>query len=183
MKKFDPKVVSNIFEEPFFEYIKNYFENHPQLKNISYDYYGSKRMDSFDDSVILECLNKLTDFARHHFGKPDILPTYAVFSEYSSGAAQLDEHLDIGPCTYTIDLGLYQKTPWSLFIEGNEYIFDENEAVLFLANDQKHWKGPFPDPEFNKVGIMLLHWVDPDHPWLKLPREAQRVLRKRVSVI
>jgi hypothetical protein len=88
MKSFEPKVISNVFEKPFFEYIQNYFENHPQLKSIPYDYYGSKRMDSFEDSVIFECLNKLTDSARIHFDKPDIVPTYAVFSEYSSGAAQ-----------------------------------------------------------------------------------------------
>jgi hypothetical protein len=158
---FEPKVIKNIFDEPFFEYIKNYFINHPQIKNIPYDNYGSKRLDSFDDIVILECLNKLTDFAREKFGQKDIVPTYGVFAEYSGINAQLDDHLDVGPCTYTLDIGLYHNTPWNLFIENKE---------------------SFPDPEINKVGILLLHWVNPDHPWLKYSPEVQKLIKKRTSV-
>ena len=180
---FQPKVISNVFEDAFFQYIQNYFKNHPLIKDISYDYYGSKRIDSFDDKIVLECLNKLTDFARAQFNKKDIVPTYGVFAEYSGEQSKLDEHLDIGPCTYTIDIGLYHNTPWDLIIENKRYEFDENEAILFLANDQKHWKEDFPNPEYNKVGILLLHWVDKDHPWLKYPPEVQRLIKKRTSKI
>jgi hypothetical protein len=179
---FEPKVIKNIFDEPFFQYIQNYFANHPQIKNIPYDNYGSKRLDSFDDIVILECLDKLTNFAREKFAQKDIVPTYGVFAEYSGANAQLDEHLDVGPCTYTLDIGLYHNTPWNLFIENKEYEFDENEGILFLANDQRHWKESFPDPEINKVGILLLHWVSPDHPWLKYSPEVQKLIKKRTSV-
>lgn len=180
---FEPKVVSNVFEKDFFYYIKKYFESHPQLNSLEYDYYGSKRIDSYDDKVLLECLNKLNDFAKLHFNKKDIVPTYGVFAEYSGYNARLDQHKDIGPCTYTVDVLLYQKTPWDLIIENKKYKFGENEAVVFLANDQDHWKEDFPDPDTNKVGILLLHWVDSNHPWLNYSESTQKLLKKRTKKI
>ena len=178
-----PKVVSNIFDKERFIYLQEYFKSHPQLNSLEYDHYGSKRIDSFDDPVIFQCLKDLTEFAKYHFNKKDIVHTYGIFAEYSGTGAQLEEHKDVGPCTYTIDIEIYHETPWDLIIEGKRYKFNENEAVLFLANDQDHWKEEFPNPETNKVGILLLHWVDSNHPWLSLPESVQKLLRKRVKAI
>jgi len=70
-----------------------------------------------------------------------------------------------------------------LIIEGKEYLFLENEAIGFYANDQDHWKKEFPDPEKNKVGILLVHYVDPDHIWLTLKPEVQKIVRQRIKTL
>jgi len=178
-----PRVEKNVLDSERFIFLQNYFINHPEINDKRIDKYGSRRLDSFDDQELEKLLMDFLPIAKSWFGKEEIVPTYAIFSDYFGEQANLDEHYDIGPCTYTIDLCIYEKTSWPLIIEGKEYTFHENEAVVFLANDQKHWKKDFPDPENNKVGIILLHYVDPEHGWLKLQPGTQKILRKRMKAI
>lgn len=176
-------IEKEIFSPEYFNSIKEYFKSHEFLNSEIHDFYGSKRIDSFADPILKEILLKLHEPAKKWFGSETLVPTYAIFSEYSGKQAMLNKHLDAGPCTYTIDLGLYHKTPWPLIIEDEEYTFLENEAVLFYANDQYHWKPEFPDQDSNKVGIILVHYVEPDHPWLKLSEEFQKALRKKIKTL
>ena len=183
MVKVKARVEKNIFEKEYFNYIKNYFYNHEVVKQDKYHFYGSKRIDSFSDPVLKEALEVLKDKAKELFISDTLVPTYAVFSEYSGKQAYLDKHLDRGPCTYTVDLCLYQETPWPIFVEGEEYNFYDNEALIFYANDQYHWRPEFPNPDINKVGIILFHYVEPDHKWLTLSENAKKILRERVKPI
>lgn len=173
-------VEKKVFDRQYFNDLKNHFISHPFLNDTKYDYYGSKRIDSYDESYLKDALDRLHAKAKVLFNSETLVPTYAVFSEYSGEQAMLDEHFDIGPCTYTIDLCLYEKNTWPLIIEGQEYYFGPNEAVCFYANEQKHWKPEFPSPETNKVGIVLLHYVEPDHPWCSLSESAKPVIRKKL---
>jgi hypothetical protein len=171
--------ISNFFDIEYFNLIKEYFINHKILNSPEYHFYGSKRVDSFDDEFLKEVLYSAMPIAKEWFGSETMVPTYGIFSEYSGSQAYLDKHKDAGPCTYTIDLCLYQKTDWPLIIENQEYVFGENEAVMFFANDQDHWRPEFPNPDNNKVGILLLHYVEPDHKWFTLSDDVKKLLRKR----
>ena len=175
--------IKDIFEQSYFDEIKNYFEGHSFLNNAQYDFYNSKRIDSFDDPVLKSILDKLHEPAKKWFNNENLVPTYAIFSEYSGEQAHLNPHRDSGPCTYTLDIGLYHNTPWPLIIEGKEYSFLENEAIGFYANDQDHWKPEFPDPENNKVGIILVHYVNSDHLWLTLQPDVQKLIRQRIKTM
>lgn len=176
----EPRIEKNIFDNNYFEYIKNYFKNHDVVKKDEYHFYGSKRIDTFNDEVLKKAHEDLLPKARQMFESETLLPTYAVFSEYSGKQAYLDQHLDIGPCTYTIDLCLYQNSQWGLFIEGKEYFFSENEGIVFYPNHQLHWRGEFPDPDKNKVAIILFSYVEPDHDWWKIPEKLKPMLRNKV---
>ena len=178
-----PRVEKNVLEKDRFEYLQKYFLSHSEVVSKKIDKYGSKRIDSFDDEELNKLLQDFLPRAKIWFDKNEIVPTYAIFADYFGEQSNLEQHYDIGPCTYTIDICLYEKTTWPLVIEENEYVFHENEAVLFLANDQKHWKKNFPDPKNNRVGIILLHYVDTDHPWLSLKPEVQKILKQRIKAI
>lgn len=178
-----PTIKSKVFEEQDFLEIKDYFYNNASVKNKKYDYYGSKRIDSYEDKKLLEILNSFSQNAKKWFNKKDIVPTYSVFSEYSGDQAMLDKHLDSGPCTYTIDICIYSNVDWPIFIEDEEYIIKENESVIFYANDQTHWRPEFPDKKNGLVGMMFLHYVDPDHQWLKYDIRTQKLIRQRFKAI
>lgn len=178
-----PFVEKDIFSEDKFKEIKLYFQNHDILKKDEYHFYGSKRIDSFNDKFLNQIHIDLTEKAKSLFGSETLMPTYAVFSEYSGEQAYLDKHKDIGPCTYTIDLCLYQETKWPIFIENKEYTFDENEGIIFYPNHQDHWREDFPDKEKNKVAIILFSYVEPDHDWWKIPENMRPMLRNRVRPI
>lgn len=181
MVKIKSGKVSGFFNSEYFELVKSYFSNHTILNSLEYHFYGSKRVDSFEDNFLKEVLESALPTAKEWFGSETMVPTYGIFSEYSGEQAYLDKHKDAGPCTYTVDLCLYQKTEWPLFIEDTEYTFGENEAIMFFANDQDHWRPDFPDPNNNKVGILLLHYVEPEHKWLTLSEDAKKILRKRTK--
>ena len=176
----DPHIEKNVLEQEYFEYIKDYFYNHEILKQDKYHYYGSKRVDSFNDKILKEVLDKLTDKAKRIFESDTLMPTYGIFSEYSGSTPYLNKHLDSGPCTYTIDLSLYQNTEWPLFIEDRSYSWSDNEAIFFYPNEQLHWKEEFPDKENNKVGLLFLHYVEPDHPWWSIPEAMRPYLRNQL---
>lgn len=177
------KVEKEIFDEEYFLFLKNYFMNHKILQSPEYHFYGSKRVDSFNDDILNQAHIKLTEKAKDLFKSKTLMPSYAVFSEYSGEQAYLDKHKDIGPCTYTIDLCLYQKTQWPIYIEDKEYNFTENEGIVFYPNHQDHWRGDFPDKENNKVGIILFSYVEPDHDWWKIPEKMRPLLRNKVKPV
>lgn len=108
-------------------------------------------------------LDHLVPIARETFNSETLLPSYAIFAHYEGNQAALPKHKDNNACTYTIDLCLYQITPWSLWVEGKEYMLDENKAVAFYGEDQEHWREKFPNPTENQVGQVFFHFVEPDH--------------------
>jgi hypothetical protein len=172
-------VEKQIFSQEYFSFLKNYFINHSFLSDAKHDFYGSKRIDSFDDKILKDALNMLTEKAKKMFNSDTLIPTYAVFSEYSGKQAMLNSHKDVGPCTYTIDMALYYNEPWPLIVEGEYYTFLENEAVVFYANDQLHWKPAFPSPETNKVAIILFHFAEPTNQWWSINEKLRSVMRKK----
>ena len=62
-----------------------------------------------------------------------------------------------------MDICLYAKTSWGLFVDGREYMLDPGNALAFYGEDQEHWREQFPDPDTNEVGMLMLHYVEPDH--------------------
>lgn len=170
-------IEKNIFDQKYFDYLQNYFSNHDILNQNEYQQYGTKRIDSYNDPILKEAHKKLLNKAREIFKSENIMPSYAIFAEYSGNEAYLDKHHDIGPCTYTIDLCLYQKTSWPFYVENEKYEWEENEALFFYPNDQLHWREEFPEKETNKVGLIFFSYVEPDHVWLKLTEQQRKSVR------
>lgn len=113
--------------------------------------------------LLQQCFDLSLPKAREVFNSETLLPTYALFCSYQGRKASLFKHKDNNACTYTLDMGVYHGINWGLFVEGKEYFTEPNEAVAFYGNDQEHWRGPFPDPEKNYVGVVFFHYAEPDH--------------------
>ena len=112
--------------------------------------------------------NRLTSYhelllplARKLFNDDTILPSYLCWAHYANATSNLRKHKDKNACTYTIDYCVRQQEPWDLFIEGESYRLQPNEAVAFMGEDQEHWRAPFPPG--NSVEMIFFHFVRPDH--------------------
>jgi hypothetical protein len=114
-----------------------------------------------------EEINKWCEYllpeARKIFNSDTLLPTYGMFVHYQGKNAKLPKHYDSHACTYTLDMALYQKQPWDLYVEGIPYTLQESETLSFLGNDQEHWREDNPDPKTNRVGMVWFHYAEPDH--------------------
>ena len=106
--------------------------------------------------------NSLSD-VRSIFKSDTLLPSYGFYAHYEGKNASLVKHKDNNACTYTVDICLYAKTSWGLFVDGREYMLDPGNALAFYGEDQEHWREKFPDPDTNEVGMLMLHYVEPDH--------------------
>jgi len=119
---------------------------------------------------------KLTPIAKKYFESSSLTPSFNFGSWYFDKAS-LYKHKDVAACTYSIDMCVYQKTPWDLYIEGKPYTLQENEAILYYGEDQDHWREEFPDSENNIVCNVFFFFVEPDHWSLVYPKEMHDEIR------
>lgn len=110
-----------------------------------------------------EIHHMLTNLAREEFQSPSLKPSWSLLSIYEGHQAQLWKHKDDNACQYHIDLCVFQKQGWDLWVEGKPYMLDENDGLFMYGNDQEHWRESFPNPETNLVCNAFFFFCEPDH--------------------
>jgi hypothetical protein len=178
-----PEVLTNVLSPEDFRNIKEHFINHKEKNLLGFDENGRKLITD-NDQILKKYSEKILPIARGFFKSDSLLPTYSLFAEYSDTNINLPKHTDANACTYTVDLVLYQNSPWGLWIDGVEYIANENEAICFWGEDQEHWRNSV-DNNNNIVGVIFFHYVEPDHWWFTKGPEHVRVVweQKRANAI
>lgn len=164
----DPFLIKQVFDKEYFDNLKSYIlTKKEEREGFIYDaHFGRTTFhcsNAEDDSIFLDSAKKLVPLARKLFNSNTLDMSYCLFSHYKGNRANLYRHVDDNACTYTIDLCLYHVTPWSIFVEDKEFTPYPNEAVVYYGEDQYHWRGKFPDPKINQVGMIFYHFVDKDH--------------------
>jgi len=173
-----PTIISNVLPDEDFSRLTAYFKEKMKDSNVSFDEFGRRAVGCHTDSILKEYSEKLLPVVRSFFSET-LLPTYTLFVEYSNTEISLHKHKDANACTYTLDLVLYQDRPWGLWIEGKEFLANENEAVMFWGEDQEHWRETIKDNN-NDVGAIFFHYVEPDHWWFTHgPEHLKVVLAQR----
>jgi hypothetical protein len=174
-----PMLIDKVFDEENFTNLKTLFNN-PK----SYIYQdGFSRWIANDVLVpkINDYAESLIPLAREKFESTGLLPTYALFSHYEGPKARLHKHKDDNACTYTIDMCVYQKHSWDLFVEGSAYTLQPNQALAYYGNDQEHWREEFPNPDTNHVAMIFFHFAEPNHWWFTKGPNYLSVIRGQIS--
>lgn len=133
--------------------------------------------------ILGELANTLTNIARKVFDSDSLLPTYTLFAHYEgqNPPPSLYKHKDDNACTYTLDMCVYQKDPWDLFVEDKAYRLYPNQALAYYGNDQFHWREEFPNPDTNHVAMIFFHFAEPDHWWFTKGPEYLQVVRGQIT--
>ena len=126
---------------------------------------------------LTEIHNFFLPIARAMFESETLQPSWYQLGVYEGPKAQLHKHKDDNACTYTIDLCLYQRTMWPIWVEDKEYFLEENDALLMYGNEQLHWREAFPDPMNNVVGNVFLFYCEPDQWYFSEGPEYLNVIR------
>ena len=158
---FAPKPLKGIFS----------LEDHKLLRDIIDKEETSRSWQDKEKSRRVERYNKLDDYfskileplAQEIFSDKTIKSTYSVYLDYDRPQSKLPPHKDNNACTYTINYCLSSKTPWGFIVEGEEYIFNEGEGLAFMGGYDSHWREDMPDPENNRVEIIMFHFCPGDH--------------------
>lgn len=170
-----PKKIKNLFSKEDFNEIRNYFKFNQYLNTIGYDEFGRKLIGCHTDKILSEYSSKILPMVKEEFNNDLIMPTYSLFAEYGNSTISLYKHKDSNACTYTVDVVLYQTRPWGLWVEGQEYILQENEALLFFGEDQTHWRETINN-NTDIIGVVFFHYANPDH-WFftKGPEHVEKI--------
>lgn len=161
----DPFIIKDILSKEDLASIQKHAMN-LWVHNPAYEP-GFGRHQYFGNEEVNRIHNLLTDVARKHFESETLMPSWALMSIYEGDQAKLHKHKDDNACTYHIDLCVFQKTPWDLWVEYNDenkpYTLMENDALFMYGNDQLHWREKFPNPETNLVCNAFFFFCEPDH--------------------
>jgi hypothetical protein len=106
---------------------------------------------------------KLEPLAKKVFSDKTLKTTYSVYLDYNKPSSSLVMHKDQNACVYTIDYCVSAKVPWGVVVEGEEFMFGEGEALAFMGGDDLHGRNPMPDPESNRVEVIMFHFCPEDH--------------------
>lgn len=177
----EPMLLKNIVEaERFEKWKEKTVAFHEEAAMTTYEGgFGRYQLNKAD--WLDEIHEALLPIAKTMFESNTLKPAWYQLGVYEGPKAQLHKHKDDNACQYTIDLCLYQKTPWSIWVEGKEYFLEEGDALLMYGNHQEHWRGPFPDPMNNVVGNAFLFYCEPDHWYFTEGPEYLNVLRAQNS--
>ena len=164
------KLQTNVLSKDDFLRLKFYFQHHETLGQIGLDEHGRKLLGDATDPILKEFAELLLPLAKDIFQSATLASSYSLFAEYSGETISLYKHKDSNACTYTIDLVLYQDKQWGLWIDGVEYLANENEAICFLGEDSIHWRETITDNKA-KIAVIFFHYVEPDHWWFKKAKD------------
>lgn len=103
----------------------------------------------------------LLTLVREVFRDDTIVPSYNCWARYTGADANLQPHKDSNACTFTVDYCVQQHEPWPIYVEGKEYVLQENQSLVFMGEDQEHWRPAFTPG--NMVEMVFFHFVRPDH--------------------
>lgn len=175
----DPMFISQVFNHEDFNNLRSLFVNY---KNFDYQH-GFSRYVAADNSIpqMKDYANRLIPMARYLFESSGLLPTYTLFSHYEGETASLYKHKDDNACTYTIDMCVYQKYPWDLWVENKGYTLHPNQALAYYGNDQLHWREEFTYPKENHVAMIFFHFAEPDHWFFTKGPSYLSVIRKEIT--
>ena len=175
-----PQVVENVFEVEDFHRLRHKMM---QLDKgiLNQSDFGRFATNHEEQPILWEYSEKILPLAREIFKSKTLLPSYTLFSHYEGPGAKLWKHRDDNACTYTLDVHLYYKTNWDLWVDGVSYTIPQNGAAAFYGEEQEHWREEFPDPENNYVGAVFFHFVEPDHWWFTKGHSYIEVVRGNIS--
>jgi len=136
-------------------------------------------------ALITSLHQELVDIARLKFGSQTLIPSWNLVSIYEGDQAKLWKHKDDNACTYHIDLSIFQKQPWDLWVEhegeSKPYTLQENDGLFMYGNDQEHWREAFPNPETNLVAQGFFFFAEPDHWFFTKGPDYLQVIRGEMT--
>ena len=179
----DPFIVNNILPEEDLKRLQK--ETMNLWANSSAYEPGFGRHQYHKNQEVERVHHLLTELARDYFDSPTLMPSWALLSIYEGDKANLWKHVDDNACTYHIDLCVFQKDPWDLWVEYNgeekPYTLMENDGLFMYGNEQPHWRGPFPNPQTNLVANAFFFFCEPDHWFFTKGPSYLSVIRKEIT--
>ena len=90
-----------------------------------------------------------------------VKPSYNFTSMYYTGEGICPPHKDRDPCKFTVDLCVNQNENWGIIVEGEEFMLDEGDVLLYSGTDHLHKREKIQPT--NYCDLVFFHFVPVDY--------------------
>lgn len=158
---FDPVILEDLFNKEDIELLRVLLDSGTPIKNWK-DPHNDRRILRFD-ALDEYFSRKIEPVVKATFNDPSALSTYAVYLDYNKPTSKLPMHKDNNACTYTVGYSVSAKTPWPITVGGVDFIVEPGSAIAFMGGYDAHGRPDMPDPENNRVEVVMFHFCPSDH--------------------
>lgn len=101
-----------------------------------------------------------------HSIDPDMIPNTFMYVRYSKkyGTPKLLPHVDNSNTDFTIDCQIDSTMPWTIVIENEPYILNNNDALIFDSCKNVHWREPIIFDQNDYIDMAFFHFIHKDKP-------------------
>ena len=154
--------VSNIFSAEELELLKNAID---QSTYEIDEVLGRKHMGDFTHVLTQEMSNKLNKIAKDSTDA-NLTRVHALSATYSGkyGKPNLPPHFDGDTNELIINMQIDSNTSWDLGLNTEVYTLEDNEALVFNANTEAHWRVHKEFKEDEYVTMLFVRFHDKENP-------------------
>lgn len=138
---FRPRIAKNVLLPEHIEEIYEAINKNPDSNTRVQPWAGHRLSDIHFSSSVEE---RITQVARETVGEDIDLKYDYSFARYSPKfgyECKLFPHYDTRETQrITFDIQLRASEPWALYVEGEEFVLNDNEALAFAGTQQIHWR-------------------------------------------
>ena len=117
--------------------------------------------DALCDSLVV-CKKKLVE---KETGL-SLLPTYSYWRMYTYGSF-LNKHKDRPSCEISVTLHLGGDKEWPIFVEGNSFLLEPGDAIIYRGCEQEHWREKFYGDWYSQLFIHYVNAKGPNKEWYR----------------
>lgn len=158
---FDPVIIDSLFDKEDMDALRVLLDSGIAVKNWK-DPHNDRRILKFTE-LDTYFSKKIEPLARVIFQDRTALASYAIYLDYNKPTSKLPPHKDNNACTYTIGYSVSAKTPWPIIIGDKEFTVSPGSAIAFMGGHDDHGRPDMPDPENNRVEVVMFHFCPEDH--------------------
>lgn len=158
---FDPVIVESLFDKDDMRALRILLDSGNPIKNWK-DPHNDRRILKFTE-LDTYFSKKIEPLVRAIFQDQTALASYAIYLDYNKPTSKLPLHKDNNACTYTIGYSVSAKTPWPIIVGDREYIVPPGSAIAFMGGHDDHGRPDMPDPDNNRVEVVMFHFCPKDH--------------------
>lgn len=168
-----PLIIKNLISEDLRKYLSTSLKIYLRANKNNFDFSTNGdsyiSSNSWTDALLITNLKKLREIT-----KINLEPTYCfirLYTKYSS----LKEHTDRPSCEYSLTLFIdsCKKYDWPIKMNGEEYLLEPGDAVLYKGCEWKHSRKEFlGDYHFQ----CFLHFVNGDGPNARYKYDQRKTL-------
>lgn len=159
------QIIKNIFTKEEMELIYDHINSTPDEHIMLHPHLGHK---VFLWGMPQSIQDKVLNIAQQYSDVPLKL-TEVSAARYATGyidPPNLYPHIDsFKEPRFTFDIQLKSTRNWPIFVEGEEFVLRDNEAIIFSGTNQLHWRSKTTFKDDDIVDMLFCHFSeDSDNP-------------------